>query len=237
MQVVKKAAKVELYVVIGLVAVFLVSAMLTYFCDLIFCKKIGYTVYDPDKNGNYVETKTVYYKDGEGDINDLTGNSKVQPIREEMGRTEKIATRIFIFLINLLVFYFCIYLEVNGIGRKARFGYEIENRQPDKRLPVKLGLLADVPFLISYVALLICKAVINSKSASETAFIVYKVINIPSRPVIDIISGFNYALTDVSWLQIALMSLTLAVVPTLTILAYKFGYSNGEKVNSWIYKD
>ncbi len=237
MQVVKKAAKVELYVVIGLVAVFLASAMLTYFCDLIFCKKIGYTVYDPDKNGNYVETKTVYYKDGEGDINDLTGNSKVQPIREEMGRTEKIATRIFIFLVNLLVFYFCIYLEVNGIGRKARFAYEIEKRQPDKKLPLKIGLLADVPFLISYVALLICKAAVNSKSASKTAFIVYKVINIPSRPVIDIISGFNYALTDVSWARIAFMSLILLIIPALIAVAYKFGYSNGEKVNSWIYKD
>lgn len=237
MQLVKKTAKVELYVVIGLVAVFLVSSMITYFCDLIFCKKIGYTVYDPDENGNYIETKTVYYKDGGGDINDLTGNSKVQPIREEMGHTEKIVTRIFIFVIDLLVFYFCIYLEVNGIGRKARFGYEIENKQPDKRLPLKIGLLADIPFIISYIALIICKAVISDKGASETAFIVYKVINIPARPVIDIISGFNYALTGVSWARVALMSLVLLIVPALIATAYKFGYSNGEKVNSWIYKD
>ncbi len=237
MQLIKKAAKVELYVIIGLVAVFLVSSMLTYFCDLMFCKKIGYTVYDLDENGNYVETKTVYYKDGEGDLNDLTGNSKVQPIREEMGRTEKVTTRIFIFVVNLLVFYFCIYLEVNGIGRKARFGYEIENKQPDKRLPLKIGLLADIPFIISYFALVICKAVISGKGASKTAFIVYKIINIPARPVIDIISGFNYTLTDVSAVRIALMSLTLLIVPVLIAVAYKFGYSNGEKVNSWIYKD
>ncbi len=237
MRLVKKALKLEIYILVGMIACFLVSALLGFFADTMFSKEVGYTVYELNQNGEYSEVETVYYADGDkGEVKDLAPNQKIWPIKEEMSHGKKVFSNIFIYAVNLLIFYFCIYLEVNGIGRKARFSNEIDKADIDKFESVKIGLLADIPFVIFYIGLIVCRLALSGKQAN-TAFIVFKALNIHNRPLIDLLTNFTYTMSGLSVGDIALISITLVVIPVLTIVAYRFGYSNGEIVNSWIYKD
>lgn len=223
-----------MYILWGIIACLLISSLLSYFLNITFSNEIGYTVYEYE-NGEYKEIETVYYKDGQkGDEKTTQNNRKIEPIREEMPKSKKTGCNIFLFLINMLIFYFCIYLEVNGFGRKARFKRMTDGTPPTRSEPFKIGLSANIPFVLLYLALVILKAV--GAQACSSFYTIFELINTPSHPLIDIITGFNYSPLDMSWGTVALISLTLLIVPILTVTAYVFGYSNGEIVNSWIYK-
>ncbi len=230
----KKVLKTDLYILWGIIACLLVSSLLSYFLNIAFSNEIGYTVYEY-QDGEYKKIETVYYEDGkEGSEKTTQNNRKIEPIREDMPHSKKVGCNVFLFFLNMLILYFCIYLEVNGFGRKARFKKMTENVSPPRSEPFKIGFWANTPFVLLYILLVIFK--LSGGKAADGFYTVFELINTPAHPLIDIFTDFKYSPAAISWGAVALIALTLLIVPILTVTAYIFGYSNGEIVNSWIYK-
>ncbi len=186
-------------------------------------ENIGYVAYAVNSEGTSEELYTYYYSDGDDTrLEEYKAQGveiKTQNIRSTVSDSVNNLVKIITFLFTLVMFFAMIYSSLWTRGDKdnnlAAFGHI----KRDKFRGLKIGILADVPFLLLY--LLLAANKIHEFIPSYSA--VYRTFNYYMLPIVDAAFGAAKTAGELSVGGFLLLLVTLLPLP----LVCSFGYYCG----------
>lgn len=196
----------------------------------------GYTATVYDSKGNVVEdTYTYYYADGD-DLIKLKYADKIESKEYtfssqsifEVSKTGNavftVVTQLFIILLLVAFIYSKMWHEGTKDDNAVRFGHMKE----DKLKGLKVGLLANVPYVLIFAWAFIAFAL---KKAVGLSSAIYVIANYYFWPLLNAVWGHVNKPTQ--YWHFAVMFLLLFIVPAISHISYTLGYkeiSIGEKL-------
>lgn len=134
-------------------------------------------------------------------------------------------------LFQLMLFFTLIYANIWKIGNQDLNAVKFKRKEEDKLRGLKIGLIAAIPSALSYVLLLVEKAV--GFWSGYTAL--YRLGHLSLYPLITWAFGTNVSNTvaGVGWGGIALAAVPVVIMPLVAAVSYRIGYADillGEKI-------
>lgn len=229
---IKCGAKLFFKIVVVMLMSFFLSVSTSILCVAGFTDVIGYTVYG-QKEGDESATQlyTYYYADGEDTkVGEYVENgykiTNTIKIRSDLKGTGKIVYTVGTQAIVLIILFAFIYSQLWKKGNKDFQNVKIGRVSEDKLRGLKIGLIASLPQLISF----LCLMIPNFK----TAF--YKIANYHFFITNDVIIGDIKLAADLDFTKYLLLFLPLLVVPIATTISYIIGYKDISVSEKIIYK-
>lgn len=194
----------------------------------------GYVAYK-EEGGEIVELYTHYYADGD-DLKmkeytdkgiEVKTSSFRTPVSEGLSTAIDVITVIFSFIILWSMIYSLLWKRGDSDNNLATFGH-IER---EKYKGLKIGLIADVPFLVLYLVLWADKLLSFSPAYSG----IFKIANYYMFPLIDLCyKGAESAAGIPVWGMLCLL-LTLVPVPLIAHIGYYCGNNEISLGDKFIY--
>ena len=229
---IKGGAALFLKIVVVMIMTFFLSMSTSILCVAGFTDVIGYTVYGA-KEGDEKATVlyTYYYADGEDTKAEQFADegykvTNTLKIRSELKDTGKIVYTVGTQSIIVIILFAFIYSQLWKKGNKDFQKVKLGRLTEDKLRGLKIGLIASVPQLVSFLCLFIPKF--------KTAF--YKIANYHFFITNDAIIGDVKLAGDLQIYKYLLLLLPLLVVPVLSTLSYIIGYKDINISEKIIYK-
>lgn len=209
--------------------------------NFVFTDTIGYTVKGSVEGSEEKEyLYTVYYEDGETDVDEdpqweeyeKKGYTLYKYAEKTQLSKRGNATMVIISQIMCLLmvgsFSFEILLK-RGYkdGTLVRSG----NKKPDKFRGLKIGVLASVPALISFVIF-----VIFAGANKGVAVELYMLANASFWPALDLVFASTKTAGDIAIWQFVVMFLLQMAIPAISAVSYYLGYRDFEFLSKIVYK-
>jgi len=191
----------------------------------------GYTTYEVLDNSEYKEVSTHEFADGEDQtIPEATENHKNVSNRSELSKGAVIFENVLLQVFMAAIFIILIYNKIGAIGKRDGDDFRFNGKPYDKNRGLKIGLIAAVPSVIMYLALVV------SKLVSYNVFFIYKIVNITFRPIIDLFCGNVTDINEVSLPAILSMIIIVAILPAVCVATYKIGFNDEAITKKLVYK-
>ncbi len=223
---------------------YLVTTLITFFIYLsltvimvgFFTENVGYTVYSVE-NGTTTELYRYFYTDGE-DVLYNTYESQGLQLTKVMTRsalegTPKIVTNGITQVVGVIILYAFIHSVVWRLGDVDANLNATGNLKLDKFRGLKIGLIANIPIVLSYFILLLSK--FNVLSGSW--YSVYRFMNFAFFSFINVIFGQSTSsVQGASAGSIILGALLLIFIPLICHICYVLGYKRVTFFDRLVYK-
>ena len=231
----KVGSKILLKLLVVVVLDFFLCISISVLCIGGFTETIGYDAYGYINEGDQSEYLYTYHNaDGE-DTKKAEYEAKgytvvTNSIRSELsGKGQAIyltVTQIFCLLI-LIVF---VYSPVYELGFKESNLVRFKHAEQDLLRGLKIGVIADGFFILTYIGLVISKFL-----SPEMPTSIYKLLNSYAYSIIEVISG-NAKVGELSVGKLVLLGLPLIIVPAVATAGYILGYKGISLSEKLIYK-
>lgn len=201
-----------------------------------FTKNIGYDAFGSLDGGKSEYLYTYYEADGEdtkkaeyeGQGYTVTTNS----IRSDFSGKGKAIYLTVTQILCLLVLIPFVYSPIYELGFKESNLVRFKHTQQDLLKGLKIGLLANIPFVLSYIALIVCAlGALPSLPVS-----LYKLFNSYGYTIIELVAGNVVKAGELSAVKLVLLAIPLVAVPTIATVAYILGYKGISISEKLIYK-
>lgn len=229
---IKGGATLFLKIVVVMLMGFFLSISTSILCVAGFTDVIGYTVYGA-KEGDEKATVlyTYYYADGEDTKAEQFADegykvTNMLKIRSELKDTGKIVYTVGTQSIIVIILFAFVYSQLWKKGNKDLQNVKLGRLTEDKLRGLKIGLIAFVPQMVSFLCLFIPKF--------KTAF--YKIANYHFFITNDAIIGDVKFAGDLQVVKYLLLFLPILVVPILSTFSYIIGYKDIVVSEKIIYK-
>lgn len=231
----KVGSKILLKLLVVVVLDFFLCISISVLCIGGFTENIGYDAYGYINEGDQSEYLYTYYnEDGEDTKKaeyETQGYTVVtNSIRSELSgkgqATYLIVTQIFCLFI-LIAF---VYSPVYELGFKESNLVRFKHAEQDLLRGLKIGVIADGFFILTYIGLVISKFL-----SPEMPTSIYKLLNSYAYSIIEVISG-NAKVGELSVGKLVLLGLPLIIVPAVATVGYILGYKGISLSEKLIYK-
>lgn len=154
----------------------------------------------------------------------LAENQFVESIRTEMPKTASVAMDILSQSFMFVLFATLIYSKLWERGDRDANSVNFGRMEEDKLRGLRIGLIAAVPSIVFYLLLVVSKLGL----ITEKYFFIYRFLNLTFMPVMSALTGKAglVSSTNVSWLSLAAILLTVATLPLISHAAYLLGYNH-----------
>ena len=153
----------------------------------------------------------------------LAENQFVESIRTEMPKTVSVAMGILSQSFMFVLFAALIYSKLWERGDRDANSVNFGRMEEDKLRGLRIGLIAAVPSIVFYLLLVVSKLGL----ITEKYFFIYRFLNLTFMPVMSALTGkAGLVSTNVSWLSLAAILLTVATLPLISHAAYLLGYNH-----------
>ncbi len=200
---------------------------------VLFTEPKGVYIYSTNEDGS-VNEKAYYYKQNETIEDVKLEDDEVfgEDINTERSRTVLIATalieQVSMFLIILLANDFAIKEK----SRNHHYEHTLNGKPFDKFKGFKWGFFASIPFLVSYVLLIIGKITNWSKALN-----VFKMVNWQTLPLVKLFCLENpMSISSMSWVSVLLCVVCWAILPVITQLSFMIGVNDGKLYKKIVYE-
>ena len=192
----------------------------------------GYTTYEVLDNSEYSEVSSHEFADGEEKtVPEADENYTNISDRSELSKGVLIFENVILQIFMAAIFMILIYNKIGAIGKRDGDDFRFNSKPFDKNKGLKIGLIAAVPSVIAYLALVV------SKLISYNVFFLYKIINICFRPIIDLFCGNVTDINEVSLPSILAMIIIVAILPAVCAATYKIGFNDEVIIKKLMYKN
>lgn len=227
-------------------------------------KSIGTGVYEKGADGSYTLVTEFYTADStadsasdvesgdaeasqaeESDASD-TGESQTTstntyvsyPIRTSMPASANILTNVIAEILMVILLVALPYSKLWAVGDRDSNSVQFGHMKEDQRRGLKIGLLAGIPSFLCYAVLLVARI----GKILPNYFSLYRYLNFTFFPIISLMTPSEDATAvsqvfsaGVSWPLMAVLLLTIAVVPLTCYAAYALGYHHISISEKFIY--
>lgn len=194
-----------------------------------------------DETANDAETSQAEASEAleKGDTQTSSTNTYVSyPIRTNMPTSAKILTNVAAEILMVILLIALPYSKLWSVGDRDSNSVQFGHREEDQLRGLKIGLLAGIPSFLSYGVLLVAKI----GKILPDYFSVYRYLNFTFFPIISLMTPSEDAnavsqmlSADVSWPLMAVLLLTIAVIPFTCYAAYALGYHHISISEKFIY--
>ncbi len=223
--------------------------------------EIGYVIYEADSSGVVREVERHYYADessapassdspqqgpglaAESEQSDtavpttettLKEGQQRQTLRSDPPKAALVAQDVISSIFMLLLLAAFPYSILWPRGDRDKNAVNFGHMQEDKLRGLKVGLMASIPSCIGYVLLVLSKLGVFWPGY----YFFYRFANVPFMPIIDAVVPRGIQLsTEVSWVGILVMLITVVFVPLISHVAYTLGYHQISLSEKFIYKN
>lgn len=122
------------------------------------------------------------------------------------------------------------YSPVYELGFKESNLVRFKHAEQDLLRGLKIGIIADGFFILTYIGLIIAKF-----AAPDMPISIYKLVNSYAYSIIEVIGG-NAKVGELSLIKVALLALPLLIVPAIATVGYILGYKGISISEKLIYK-
>lgn len=229
-------SKILLKLLVVVVLDFFLCISISVLCIGGFTENIGYEAFGYVNEGDESEHLYTYYTaDGEdtkkAEYEEQGYKIVTNNIRSELsGKGQAIflsVTQLFCLMV-LIPF---VYSPVYELGFKESNLVRFKHAEEDLLRGLKIGLVADILFIASYVGLVISAL----GAAPNMPVSLYKLCNSYCYSIIEVIGG-NGKVGELSPIQLVLLALPLLVVPIVAAVGYILGYKGISISEKLIYK-
>lgn len=223
---------------------YLVTTLITFFIYLsltvimvgFFTENVGYTVYSVE-NGTTTELYRYFYSDVEDALYSTYESQGLQltkvMTRSALEGIPKIVTNGLTQAAGLIILYAFIHSVVWRLGDVDSNLNATGNRRLDKLRGLKIGLIANIPIVLSYFILLLSKFNI----LSGNWYSVYRFMNFAFFNVINVIFGQNTSsVQGASAGSVILGASILIFIPLICHICYVLGYKRVTFFDRLVYK-
>ena len=255
----KMALGVFLRTILSAVLCFFVYMSLSVLFNGFFTHDIGYQIYETTSDGSVALIEEHYYADdssapsstpqaagpgtpanpGQEEKTESTTETTLGPgqrkqtIRSTMPVGAEIALNVLSSILMLLLLAAFPYSIVWSKGDRDKNSVNFGHMQEDKLRGLKVGLMAAVPSILSYLFLIVSK--ITGWVPQYVSF--FRLTNMPFLPLFNHLtpSAVSSA-ADVSWPAILVMAISVIVVPLSCMIGYVMGYRHISLSENLVYK-
>lgn len=219
----KEDIKHSIFLFLNVVVVSVMSLILfvslTFLNSVIF--KGGYKAFVMNDKGKVVEQYTYNYDDGE-DTKAAEFEDKGYSIQKSnfMSKTGETVDFIFFTAFSLIILFAFIYTKIYTIGNKDFNAVKCGHKPEDKLRGLRIGFMADAPYILFYVVTLVSRFV---KPSTSVGF--YKIVNVNYFKIVNVAMG-NKTLANVSVIGYIVLFLLLFIVPLISHISYTLGYKD-----------
>lgn len=207
---------------------FVIYASVNFVFRSIGNPEVGYKVYTAVEDGTYKFEYEYRWASGEEKIiPELEKNQQSFKIYPHSSTTEIVAQ--FLLGALLIILIYSVVWETADKDRNRISNGQICN---DKYRGQKVGLITSIPAALSYLFLVICKIGI----LPPQYFPIYKLVNYSFSPYINLITNYSVKISDITWIQIALLLPAVFVVFCVVIVAYHLGFKQIILTEKILYK-
>ncbi len=186
---------------------------------------IGYVAYSVDEDGKIEELYTHYYKDGDDqklkEYEDKGVKVQTQTFRSTVTDTTSNILDTVAGLLSFILLFAFVYNMFWTRGDKdanlATFGHTVL----DKYRGIKLGLLIELPFAMSYLLLLADK--IFGLFSSSLYLFIYRLLNYNMYQIIELATKGAQNAQELPIWSFLLLLVTLVPIPAISALGYYLG--------------
>ncbi|MEE0809009.1 MAG: hypothetical protein U0L84_06610 [Acutalibacteraceae bacterium] len=228
-------SKMLLKLLVVVVLDFFLCISISVLCIGGFTENIGYDAYGYVNEGDESEYLYTYHTADGDDTKKAEYEAKgytvvTNSIRSELsGKGQAVylaVTQIFCILI-LAAF---VYSPVYELGFKESNLVRFKHAEQDLLRGLKIGIIADGFFILTYIGLIIAKF-----AAPDMPISIYKLVNSYAYSIIEVIGG-NAKVGELSLIKVALLALPLLIVPAIATVGYILGYKGISISEKLIYK-
>lgn len=191
---------------------------------------VGYWIYEQDEGEEVELVEEHYYEAGEkvltADDFELEENQLFMPIRVVPDSTKTVMNILSQILLLVLLGVFP-YNTMWQFGSRDDTNVRYRGQKPDPWRGVKIGAIANLPFVIMWALLFISKLGLLPGAYVQ----LYRLLSIPFFPYVDWLFGAATVTADIGFGKILALVPTLLVVPAVCGVAYCLGgnqFSIGE---------
>lgn len=164
----------------------------------------------------------------------LPSNQRREIIRSEIPAGTQlifdIVAQVMMVILLLALPYSKLWLQGDKDSNAVHFGHMTE----DKLRGLKVGLMAAIPSFVVYIILFLSKLGLVFPKFIYT----YRLLNLSFLPIVNRTIGADVTLTtEVSWLSMLVLLLTVAAIPFICWLSYLLGYKHISVSEKLIYVD
>lgn len=152
----------------------------------------------------------------------LPSNQYKVTIRSEMSKSATVFMNLLSQLFMLILYCALIYSKLWMLGDRDINAVNFGRMEPDKLRGLRIGLLAAIPSFVFYLLLVLSKL----KIFTEKYLFVYRFLNITFMPILQSLTGQGKSISEISWLSILAILLTVGVMPLVCFGAYLLGYNH-----------
>ena len=232
-EIITNGAKLFIRALIIKLMCFFVVISLISFAMSVFSEEIGYVAYGSLENSSEAEELYTYYND-DGEDTKLSeyeekGYTVTTQALRKIGDTENVFILIVAqaFALGILISF--VYPSLWDKGYSDINLVNLNQKKEDKLKGLKIGMVAEAPFIASYLFMLVTANNISSKIPVS----IMKFLNADFYPVIDLIIGNRNGFSDLGIMRAVLLLLPLLALPVISFIGYYLGYkgySIGEKL-------
>ena len=216
------AGKVFLRLLLASVLCAILYVSMNVISTAFFSNIVGYQVFEQNENQEVSLIEEHYYQSGEtiqtADSMDLSENQMFSAIRVVPDSTKRVMD-ILSQILMLVVFCVFPYHILWEFGNRDDTNVRYRGQRPDPLRGLKIGLLAMIPFYVSWALLLLSKYV----PALHNYLAIYRVIAFPYLPYTNWVLGDVSAAADVALWRLLMLAPILLVVPVVSAAAYRLG--------------
>ncbi|MDD4699379.1 MAG: hypothetical protein PHV07_03860 [Oscillospiraceae bacterium] len=227
----KYAASIYGLTVMGFVMCFIIYMSISLIFTGLGTKVIGYTTYELQDSGEYTAISSYEFAEGEANtIPKAAENQRIVSDYSKLSQGSTLSLNVISQLFMAVIFAVLIYYKLGAIGKRDGDDFRYNGKPIDKNRGLKIGLIAVIPSFALYVFLIVCKL------TSYNLFGLYKLINVPFRPIIDLICGNAANINEVSLPAILAMLLVVLILPAICAATYRIGFNDEAIINKLMYK-
>lgn len=233
---IKPAVSVAIrYIIVALIT-FFVYLSVTVVITGIFTENIGYTVFSTE-NGQSTELYRYYFSQGE-DIKFAEYQAQGLELtkiteRSVLSGTPKFFNDAITQIIGAIMIFAFIHSVVWKLGDREANLACAGIKPIDKLRGLKIGILADIPFIIAYLILIIAKTGL----ISGNWYALFRFINFQVFTIINLIFGqATSSALAASALSVGFGAVTLLILPLVCHICYVLGYKRIVLSDRIIYK-
>lgn len=224
----------------GMIIVLLLSFFLcisiNFLCSAVFCEDTGYDVYGTLDGEESVKLYTHDYSQGD-DTKLEQYEQQGYTLSTKTNRSDLLGGGYTLFLVLsqvccATVLFFFLYERLYKMGFKDRNLVNFGHKQKDILKGLKIGLIANIPFFILFILLVLCGIGIMLKDM-PTSF--YKLLNSQFYSLVEVIAGKNTYASDLNVLQYVLLFLLQLIVPAVSQVSYILGHKGVSLSERFIY--
>lgn len=221
----KNGAKLFLKLIIVSLMCLFVSMSISVLCTAAFTKNVGYEAYGvKSESDKRVHLYTYYTADGEdtqkAQFEEQGYQISTVGIRSSLTKT---GNAVFLSVTQIICFVLLmsfVYSQLWTLGNKDIGAVKYTDAKEDKLKGLKIGLIANIPSTLIYLAIIFSQLFGNAKPFIS----IFRLCNYKYFAFVSLIIGKS---TDsLSVLQYLLLALLLTIVPLIAFISYNIGYKD-----------